>query len=92
MISANDLFNALKCATNNKDQYIDKLSIYRDTFIAATSEFFKDTEKEIEELKIKSACLEAKIYAYEAILKNSNFSMAVINNNTEEVNKSVNEE
>jgi len=60
----------------------------RDVFRAALADALSD---QFNEYKAKIATLEAKVFAYEAILKNSNFAMAVVDPDIEKSKETSNE-
>lgn len=64
------------------DDYVQTINytrvLSRDDAYRIVTKIVNGLQPEIEKLKLENAQMSAKIFAYEAILQNSNFKMAVV--------------
>ena len=65
-----EIYNKLFSLSSDKS-YSGRITVYKNDFLEVVNEALIEQDKKI-------ANLEAKIFAYEAILQNSNFAMAVV--------------
>lgn len=76
MTIGEEIYNKMFAVSHDKS-YSNRVTIYKSDCVDIINSFLLD-------LQIKNSTLEAKITAYEAILNNSNFAMAVIKKSLDE--------